>query len=81
MRKKILGFVFAMALLVALAVPVFGGVGTAEAVVHPAVPIDCAVGDSAGGRGPEGGLPGGPGPGNVAQGNANAPDPNPCIPE
>ena len=31
MRKKILGFVFAAALLAALAVPLFGGAGTAQA--------------------------------------------------
>ncbi len=31
MRKKILGFVFAAALLMALALPLVGGVGTAQA--------------------------------------------------
>ncbi len=31
MRKRILGFVFAAALLAAMAVPLFGGVGTAQA--------------------------------------------------
>ncbi len=31
MRKRILGFVFAAALLAAMAVPLFGGVGTALA--------------------------------------------------
>ena len=31
MRKKILGFVFAAAVLMAMAVPLFGGVGTASA--------------------------------------------------
>ncbi len=31
MRKKILGFVFAAAVLAALAVPLFGGAGTAQA--------------------------------------------------
>ncbi len=33
MRKKILAFVFAAAVLIATAVPVFGGVGTAVASV------------------------------------------------
>ena len=31
MRKKILGFVFAAAVLAAMAVPLFGGAGTASA--------------------------------------------------
>ncbi len=42
MRKKMLAFVFAAALLVAMAVPMFGGVGTAEAIVDPATPLSCA---------------------------------------
>ena len=32
MRKKILAFVFAAAVLMAMAVPLFGGIGTAQAV-------------------------------------------------
>ena len=43
MRKKILAFVFAAALLVAMAVPLFGGGGTAEAAIHPKVSSACAV--------------------------------------
>ena len=38
MRKRILALAFVVALLVAMALPLFGG-ATAEAVVHPAVPI------------------------------------------
>ena len=80
MRKKILGFVFAATLLVAMAVPLFG-TGTAEAIVHPAVPICNAVGDNAGGT-PPSGLPpqagnGAGGPGQVAQGGAQSGD-NAC---
>ena len=83
MRTRILGFLFATALLVALAIPVFGGVGTAEAIVHGAVPICNAVGDGAGGEGPEGGLPsqagsGAGGPGAVAQGKDMSGDNVPC---
>ena len=40
MWKKILSFVFASALLVALAVPLFGGVGTAEADPLGSCPTD-----------------------------------------
>ncbi len=44
MRKKLLAIVFAAALLVALAVPVFGGAGNALAHVHPTVPAnECAA--------------------------------------
>ncbi len=42
MGRKILAFVFAAALLVAMAVPLFGGVGSAHAIVDPATPISCA---------------------------------------
>ena len=90
MRKKILGFVFAAALLVAMAVPLFGGGGTAEAIVNPNVPIDCGNANSSGAAGGDAagptltslpaaasGFPGLPLP---AQGNAHAPDPNPCLP-
>ena len=51
MRKKILGFVFAAALLAALAVPLFGG-GTAFAhnVGHVDTPVGCA--DVGGGNAP-----------------------------
>ena len=45
MRKKILAFVFTAALLVAMAVPLFGGGGTAQAIVDPVVPSDeCSSG-------------------------------------
>ena len=46
MRKKILAFVFAAAVLMAMAVPLFGGVGTAEAILNPNVPIDCGNANS-----------------------------------
>ena len=53
MRKKILAFVFAAALLMAMAVPMFGSVGTASAAT-PGCPAGSA-GDP--GRGSDG-LPG-----------------------
>ena len=44
MRKKLLGFVFAAGLLVALAVPLFGSVGTVSAHVHGITPLNqCTV--------------------------------------
>ncbi len=51
MRKKILGFVFAAALLVAMAMPLFGG-GTASAhnVGHIDTPVQCV--DVGGGNSP-----------------------------
>ena len=80
MRTRLIAFVFATALLVATGVP-FLGAGTAEAIVHPAVPICNAVGDNAGGT-PPSGLPseagsGAGGPGQVAQG-ADRSDDNAC---
>ncbi|MCH8920933.1 MAG: hypothetical protein IIA23_09580 [Chloroflexi bacterium] len=52
MRKKIMASVFVVALLVAMAVPLFGS-GTAQAIVHPVTPITCngAVGASGGAAG------------------------------
>ena len=50
MRKKILAIVFAAALLVALALPVFGGVGTTEAAIDPIVQSQCAAKDSQSGN-------------------------------
>ena len=38
MRKKIMAFVFAVGLMMALAVPLFGGVGTALAANHVLTP-------------------------------------------
>lgn len=59
MRKKTLAFVFAAAVLVAMAVPLFGGVGTAEAIVHGSTPIiDAgAVGASEGSAGGTAAIP------------------------
>ena len=46
MRKRILAFVFVAALLMALAVPLFSGVGTASAHVHGITPLlQCSVDD------------------------------------
>ena len=80
MRKRILAFVFATAFMLGMAVPLFGA-GTAEAIVHPAVPLCNAVGDNAGAT-PPGGLPpeagsGAGGPGQVAQGGDRSGD-NAC---
>jgi len=62
-RKKILAFVFAAAVLAALAVPLFGGGGTAEATIHPIVSSECAANESQTGAGdvqdPPGQTPGG----------------------
>ena len=86
MRKRILAIVFAAALLVAMAVPQFGGSGTAEAVVHPVVPICNALAQgSAAGGGPAFPLPsqagsGAGGPGAVAQGEDNSGDNSPDAP-
>ena len=80
MRKKILAFVFAAALLVALAVPLFGGVGTAQAIVHPVTPSnDCSGGEGGGGEAIANGAVGGPGndPDGVAPVNAPVPANNP----
>ena len=52
MRKKVLGFVFAAVLMIALAVPLFGAGGTAEAhnVGHLISPVQCV--DVGGGNHP-----------------------------
>ena len=46
MRKKILAFVFAAALLVAMATPLFGGVGTALAINDGKAPGDDCSGQA-----------------------------------
>ena len=76
MRKRILAFVFGAALLVALALPLFGGVGTAQAIVDPVTPSDeCSDGNGGGGQAVGAGAIGGPG--NEPDGRApvNAPVP------
>ncbi len=60
MRKKILAFVFAAALLVAIAVPLFGGVGTASAQVHGVSQAGCSGQSSAGANESSSNTPGGP---------------------
>jgi len=68
MYKKIVAFVFAAALLVAMAVPLFSGVGTASAHVHgitPLLKLSCKVDNSITGAfraddGPAGAANGGP---------------------
>ena len=78
MRKKIMAFVFAGALVMALAVPLFGSVGTTQAIVHPGVPICVgwnASGHAAGGAAAAGKVPlvgGTPRPATVAQGATNS---------
>ena len=49
MRKKILAFVFGAALLVAMAVPLFGGSGTAFAKVDGVSQAGCAATTKSGG--------------------------------
>ena len=58
MRKKILAFVFAAALLVAMAVPLFVNQGTAEATVHPLSQAECAKKQSQTGGGEDQDPPG-----------------------
>ncbi len=68
MGKKILGFVFAAAVLVAMAVPLFGGATQAEAHVHgitPLLKLSCKVdfnitGANRADDGPAGAASGGP---------------------
>ena len=48
MRKKILAFVFAAALLVALALPLFSGAGTASADVHKVSQAGCGASANSG---------------------------------
>jgi len=63
MRKKILAFVFAAAMMVALAVPLFGGVTPASAKVHAVSQAGCAFdpslsgGTQSGTSSPEGPIP------------------------
>jgi hypothetical protein len=73
-RRLVLAGVIATTLTV-------GAVGPAFAFVHVAVPIDCAEGDEAGGI-PAQDLPDAvpANPGTHARGNAEAPNPNPCLP-
>ena len=56
MRKKILAFVFAVALLVAMAVPLFGGASSAEAIVDGFTPVECSGGSGGGGQAVSGGT-------------------------
>ena len=49
MRKKIMAFVFAAALLMALALPLFGGASSAEAIVDGFTPVECSGGAGGGG--------------------------------
>lgn len=67
MRKKILAFVFAAALLAALAVPLFYRADSAEAAIHPIASSECAAAAGsavANGQNPPGQLPAdGPGDG------------------
>ncbi len=68
MHKRILAFVFAAALLAALALPLFGSGGTAEAHVHgitPLLELSCKVDNTITGAnraddGPAGEASGGP---------------------
>ena len=85
MRLKIVALAFAVALLITMAVPLFS-VGTAEAIVHPAVPI-CEALSHAGeaGGGPAFPLPdeaksGAGGPGAVAQGAEKSGENSPAAP-
>ena len=81
MRKKILAFVFAAALLVALAVPLFSSVGTASAHVHgitPLLKLNCKVdftitGANRADDGPAGAANGGPITGLIPRDVGNAP--------
>ena len=68
MRKKMLAFVFAVVVLVAMAFPVLGGTGTASAHVHgvtPLLKLGCKVDNTITGAnraddGPAGAASGGP---------------------
>ncbi len=81
MRKKILAFVFAAALLMALAVPLLGSVGTASAHVHgitPLLSLGCVVDNSTTGAEATNGTPAddandGPIEGLIARDLGNAP--------
>ncbi len=81
MRRKTLVFVFAAALLAAMAVPLFGGGGTAEAHVHgitPLLKLSCKVDNTITGAnraddGPAGAGSGGPITGLIARDVGNAP--------
>ena len=59
MGKKILAFVFAAAMLVAMAVPLFGG-GTASAQVHAISQAPCGQSSNAGATHSSDSTPGGP---------------------
>lgn len=80
MRKKILALVFAAALLVAMAVPLFGG-STAEAHVHgitPLLQLGCVVDNTTTGANGANGTPadtanGGPITGLIARDLGEAP--------
>ena len=65
MRKKILAFVFAAPLLMALAVPLLGGVGTASAQVHAISQASCGASVNAGATQSSDTTPGGPGMGPI----------------
>jgi hypothetical protein len=62
MLRKIPALVFAAALLAAMALPLLGGGGTAEATIHPIVSSECAANESQTGAGdvqdPPGQTPG-----------------------
>jgi len=74
MRKRIVAFVFAAALLVAMAVPLFGGVTPASAKVHAISQASCGepeAGGNAGANKSGANSPGGPIP--VTSGGALLP--------
>ena len=68
MHKKILAFVFAAALLMALAVPLFAGAGTVSAQVHAISQAGCGENQAGGNTGAtqsSPNTPGGPGIGPI----------------